>query len=452
MKRRQFIRNAMISTAGTLAFPYILPSGIVSAQTTPAFAEHVVFVLFAGGVRHQESVGKRYLADSQNIYADDDLNIEGNILSNMLEGAAPERKIAYGVTAEGETEGGQAIPRILGETLQQQGTLFQEARVNTTAHFSGQSSLLSGNYKVTQGLRDRPFNPTIFEYLRRHKGLKATDTWFVGNGIGNSTNLLNYSANQEYGAQHGANFLAPGLTFSSTGEQFLAHAKDYHQDERAAIIEMRDFLNKSFLTTGNAIPGIKNTEEERRNIKDFMDDIFSRKNGIGSPLRMPPVVNSGDAITIGYACEILEWFKPKMLAVNMFGADACHSNFTDYLKALHSADHAVGHLWNFIQSIPEMTGNTMLIIAPEHGRNLEPNILQDLNDWYAYDHSDQNALRNWCLMVGPQIEAGRVIGSEGNPVGNTAQCTLTIAEAMGIKQDVINAGLLFNNQSFFDLM
>ncbi len=452
MKRRQFIKKTAISSLGTLAFPYILPSGTISAKTTSGFAEHVVFVLFSGGVRHQESVGKRYLADSQNVFAEDDLDIEGNILYNLLDGTAPERKIAYGTTVEGETEGGQPIPRILGQSLQQQGTLFQEARCNTASHFSGQSSLLSGNYQITQGLRDRPYNPTIFEYLRRHKGLKATDTWFIGNRIGNSTSLLNYSANQTYGAQHGANFLAPSLCFGDAGEQFLAYAKDYHADERNAILEMRDFLNKSFLTSGAPIPGIKNTEEERENIKDFMDSTFARKNGLGNPLRMPPTVSNGDGMTVGYACEVLDWFKPKMLALNMGEVDACHSNFTDYLKALHSADHAIGHLWNFIQSIPEMAGNTMLVVAPEHGRNLEPNVLQDLNDWYAYDHSDENAFRNWCLIAGPEIEGGRVIGSEGNPVGNTAQCVLTIAEAMGIKQDVINAGLLYNNQSLFDLM
>ncbi len=452
MKRRKFIKKAGIAVAGTSAFPYILPSGLLSAKTTAGYAEHVVFVLFAGGVRHQESVGKRYLADSQNAFAEDDLDVEGNIMYNMLDGEAPDRKIAYGTTIDGQTEGGQPIPRILGQTLQQQGTLFQEARSSTTSHFAGASALLSGNYQITQGLRDRPFNPTIFEYLRRHMGLAATDTWFIGNTIGSSVDLLNYSANTDYGWEYGANFLAPNTTFGESGEQFLAYAKDYHPDERSAIVEMRDFLNKSFITSGNPIPGIKNTEEERQDLKDFIDDIFARKNGQGAPLRMPPQSDIPDARTIGYACEVLQWFKPKFLSVNMSNVDACHGSFTNYIKALHRADHAIGHLWNVIQSTPGMADNTIMIVAPEHGRNLEPNILQDLNDWYAYDHSDENAQRSWCLMVGPEIEAGRVIGQEGNPIGNTAQCVLSIAEAFGIKQDVQGAGLLFSNQSLFDLM
>jgi len=49
MKRREFIKKAGLATAATAGFPYILPSGIISAQTTAPLTDHVVFVLFAGG-------------------------------------------------------------------------------------------------------------------------------------------------------------------------------------------------------------------------------------------------------------------------------------------------------------------------------------------------------------------------------------------------------------------
>ena len=34
--------------------------------------------------------------------------------------------------------------------------------------------MITGNYMYTQGLRNKPTMPTIFEYLRRHTGEKAT--------------------------------------------------------------------------------------------------------------------------------------------------------------------------------------------------------------------------------------------------------------------------------------
>ena len=88
MKRRTFIKKSAVTAAGVTGVPYILPSGIINATTTAPMAEHVVFVLFAGGVRQQEAVMKRYLAESQNE------DIEGNIMYNMLEGPPPEDKIA----------------------------------------------------------------------------------------------------------------------------------------------------------------------------------------------------------------------------------------------------------------------------------------------------------------------------------------------------------------------
>ena len=127
---------------------------------------------------------------------------------------------------------------------------------------------------------------------------------------------------------------------------------------------------------------------------------------------MPPVTDTGDAINMMYAAEVLREFKPKMLAVNISGVDSCHSNFTGYLQSLHRADHITGWLWQFIQNnIPEMSGNTIMIVAPECGRNENPNPILDQNDWVSYDHSDANALRVWSLMVGKDRKSTRLNSS-----------------------------------------
>jgi hypothetical protein len=108
---------------------------------------------------------------------------------------------------------------------------------------------------------------------------------------------------------------------------------------------------------------------------------------------------------------------------------------------LHRADHAVGHLWNYIQTmVPEMAGNTIMIASPECGRNLNHNPIKDVNDWYAYDHSDDNASRVFTLMAGPSVPSNLVLGSESNPIGLTSDNVLTIAEILGIKQEVQSSG------------
>lgn len=442
MDRRHFIKRTGAAAAAAFAAPYILPSGrLFAASGGGGLAQHVVLVMFAGGVRNQESVLQRYLEDSQNDPT------EGNILYNMLNGGPPSQKIVYGTGLGGINP----IPSILGQTLQSQGTLFREMRAASTGHYGGLNSLLQGNTAATQGLQQKPLYPTMFEYLRRHAGLAATQTWFVGNSIGNSVPLLNYSVHPNYGARYGANFFAPNVTFGPLGDQYLGNAKVYHpQDQLPPIYEMQQFLNNSFDNVVNAGTGIGNTAEEKQDIKAFMVEMFSKTaNG---QIAHPPVNDSGDLTTVGYACEVMKWFKPALTVVNLSGVDGCHSSFTGYLAALHRADHAVGHLWDFIQTqVPEMAGNTTMIVVPECGRNSEPNAILDQNDWYSFDHSDANALRVFGMMVGAGVPAGLQIGNEDNPVGLATDIVPTIAELLGIKNEVLSAGFITpGSESLFD--
>lgn len=437
-----------MAAGAALTMPYLLPSGRLFAQTGSEKAKHVVFVLFAGGVRQQESMLQRYLAESQ------DLPIEGNIMYNMLTGAPPELKIAYGTTTPGGQPGGQPISPILQTPLDQQGTLFPEVRFSKagTGHFVGLSTGVSGYYGATQGLRQRPLRPTIFEYVRRYAGAKATDVWFVGNGIGNSTPLLNHSEYPGFGSRYAANFFAPNVTFGNRGVEFLKGFKVYHPDEELLPVrEMQSFLNNGFLQSGKEIPHLYNSEAEKFSIKEFIRTTFERLEN--NQVNFPPVSDNGDLATLGYATEILRWFKPKLMVINMSAVDSCHGSYTSYLKSLHRGDHGIAHLWNFIQTqIPEMAGNTIMIVMPEHGRNLNPNPITDENDWFAFDHdSDANSRRIWTMMVGPNVPANLRVGGPSNPVGDAADSVMTIADILGIKHDVQSAGLVdFSARSLFD--
>ena len=105
MDRRKFIKRASAAAAGSFVLPYILPSGrLFAASGGGGAAQHVVFVLFAGGVRQQESILQRYLADSQN-----DPN-EGNVMyavAAVVSATVPlfllvlffQRQIVSGLTA-----------------------------------------------------------------------------------------------------------------------------------------------------------------------------------------------------------------------------------------------------------------------------------------------------------------------------------------------------------------
>lgn len=445
INRRKFIKTAGIVGAGAFAAPYILPSGRLFAASGRQLAQHVVYVLFAGGVRQQESVLQRYLSDSQG------LPWGGNIMYNMLNGAAPTNKIVYGTDQGNGASGGTPIPQILSQTLQSQGTLFKEVSSQSNGHYGGLNNLLQGSSVTTQSLKKKPINPTIFEYLRRHGGLSATDTWLIGNGIANSIPLLNYSNHPDYGAKYGANFFAPSVTFGNLGFEHLSDARVYHpENELDPIYQMKYFLDQSFSGVGRGADALGNTEEEKFRIKAFMKQTYERV--IQNQIPFPPVTDSNDAFSVGFACEVMREFKPAITVINLQDVDGCHADFTSYLRSLHRADHAVGHLWNYIQTmVPEMAGNTIMIASPECGRNLNHNPIKDVNDWYAYDHSDDNASRVFTLMAGPNVPSNLVLGSESNPIGLTSDNVLTIAEILGIKQEVQSAGYVQSeSMSLFD--
>ena len=56
-------------------------------------------------------------------------------------------------------------------------------------------------------------------------------------------------------------------------------------------------------------------------------------------------------------------------------------------------------------------------------------------------------------MAGPNIPGNLSLGSEGNPIGQVTNAMLTVADVLGIKNEVVSAGyLLGGTQSFLDLI
>jgi hypothetical protein len=203
--------------------------------------------------------------------------------------------------------------------------------------------------------------------------------------------------------------------------------------------------------TDQQLDALGNTTEEKENIKLFMKEMNERTNS--GTIDLPPATDSGDTFSMGYAVEVLKWFKPAFLCVNLNDVDACHNNFTSYIKAMHRADHAVGHLWNTIQSIPGMAGNTTLICIPECGRNDEPNAIVDSNGFVSFDHSDENSKRIFALLAGPTVPANLTLGSEGTAIGQVSDAMMTVADLLGVKEAVQQAGYTDPSaQSFFDLI
>ncbi|KAB2808044.1 alkaline phosphatase family protein [Phaeocystidibacter luteus] len=414
MERRNFLKKTALGSVGMLAAPYILPSGRLFAATGARKVNHVVFCLFAGGVRNWESVQKA----------------EGNLMPNILSGnEAITNDIASSMSALPSSP--------LSAPMQTMGTLFREFRFSDgpTGHYNGHTTAITGQHTNTAlNLRAAPEWPTVFELYRKHSNpaASATNAWWVSH-TNNLYPLLNYSSHPSYGPQYGANQISPNQLFSNSGLNALGNSYAIDPDVAEELDRLRHFTNAQFDVPFSAAAGLENSKEGRDQIQAFINRMVQEAQGgqHNNPWNIPSGMN-GDMRNIFYAEQVLEEFKPELLVVNMFGVDVAHTNFTEYCNNLRRADWAVAHLWDTIQNTPGLANDTLLIVAPEIGRNANPNTILDANGRPALDHTTDDAVSReiFCLMLGPSgvVNTGNVVNQV---TGQSIDIVPTIADALG---------------------
>lgn len=419
MKRRHFLKSSSLAASAALTIPYILPSGRLFAKTMSRKANHVVFCLFAGGVRNIEAIHQ-------------DL---GNLMPAMLEGA------------DSTMDGLDPVPdSVWPSPLIQSATLFKEFRYaeGPTGHYNGHTVALTGKYTDTGlNLRANPAAPTVFEYYLKHNSpaVTASNAWWVSNALGPYP-ALNYSTHPSYGPLYGANHLAPTSLFNNHTLPAIGNPKPFQFHEEEKIGQIRDFLNDNFgkeaLSDGL---GNVNNPEDAAAIQAFIADMFQQgqAGSFNSPLGIPGNQATNDVFTILFAEEVIKAFQPELLVVNMTDVDACHQNFTAYCSNLRKSDYAVAHLWHTIQNTPGMADDTILIIAPEHGRNLEVNTLQDVYGRYGVDHTgDPTSREIFAMILGPAgvVNQNLTLGSPSTPIGESIDLVPTIANILGFDVNI----------------
>jgi len=435
MNRRKFLRSTALTAAGMFAAPYILPAGTLFRSSGTRLANHVVLVVFGGGIRNQESVEQQYLLNQA-------AGPSGNIMRNMLNGASPAYNLVYNVWDP-----------IAPAPLATKGTLYKHMRYASgpTGHFNGHTAIITGNYTPDSlNLSANPAMPTLFEYYRKHNDPQKTalNAWWMSLDLGPYVNL-NYSLDPLYGSQYGANYMSPLTTFSSLGVDYFSTLNTMHPEELARLNAVKSFLNSNFNKSVTDIPGITNTEDDKQAIQDFMLKVIKGEIPIDYPL--PTGIGfdqlTGDLSNVAVSWKVIQEFHPELMVINTTNLDICHTNFSDYISYLHRADYGVGWLWDKIQSDPVMANDTIMICIPEHGRNQIANAIPDANGLFAYDHTgDENSRSIFSLIVGPPgiVNQGLVVGTEEVPVGETIDIVPTIAHILGFK-DGIPGGYLSGN-------
>ena len=391
--------------------PFLLPSGRLFAPTGTRLVNHVVFCLFAGGIRNLESVHQK----------------EGNLMPLTLSGSSTISQDILG--------GMEALPGSQNKPIQHFGTLFKEFRYNShqTVHYNGHASAITGTYANKVQMMMPPPSPTVFEFYRKHNSPKQTalNAWWVTDQ-GGPFPFLNYSQDPDYGPAYGANILQPSAYFNS---DFLQKKNNFSPEEKSIILDFKIFLDRN--QAAQKAAGIFNNAEDRERLILFSEDMLRGifEGNYLDPYGLGQRTNE-DMINIFSASKILSTFQPELLIVNMQDSDIGHSNFTQYCNNMRKADFALSQLWNTIQTTPKLKDDTILIVAPEFGRNSRPNTLIDAFGRFAVDHTgDESSKEIFCLIAGPEnvVMQNQVIQSQ---IGETIDIVPTIAHILGFKYEL----------------
>lgn len=423
MQRRSFLKKVGLTIAGSISVPYILPTGRLFAATGNRKVNHVVLCLLAGGIRNIDSVHQA----------------ESNLMSTMLKdvGGAYSEKTGFLKPSE--------IPSnpLFNKRLQEYGSLLKEVRFakGPTGHYNGHITALTGRYTdASLNLRANPDYPTIFEYYRKHAGssaMSALNAWWISDSLGPYP-ALNYSSYPGYGANFGANYIQPSSLITSKGYNAIGNPLNFTNDQKLATDIVRGFCDGNFASQFSAESlGIINSDIERIQLENFINELFTDKiNG-------PDFLNWGssnwvnsDLINVYYAEKVLSKFQPELTVLNLQDVDICHTQFTSYCNNLIKADWGVSHLWNHIQNTPGLADDTVLIVMPEHGRNLNPNTIVDAYGRSGYDHtSDDNSREIFTMIVGPNgiIKQDYV---NNNKYGESIDIVPTISNLLGFDVDI----------------
>lgn len=357
-------RRQALGALGALAGAALLPGRRVIAAPSLA-ARKLLVVQFGGGTRNSESIddpAHRYVPNLWN----------------------------------------QLVP---------QGTLFTNLRVeHVVVHSSSTASMVTGHWEYGDLDWSRPpIHPTLFELHRRARGGADTSAWaFVYASILAQTGE---SLDPRHGAIHAANVVVPPTIPRTTGRQideWLAQAAAIgsRQAEGEALGRGMKLVRA---TSRFALSGLRSPAA-----RDFIaSENAAWLRGDGSV--------SHDLYLAERAIACMHRFAPDILTVCFGEIDCAHfGSWSRYVEAIRRTDELTARLWQAAQHHPEYRDRTLMLILPDHGRELErpggPGFVHH-SDFYTNTRADEGCRRVWMLALGPGVAPGRRIAT---PVPITA--------------------------------
>jgi hypothetical protein len=432
LSRRNFLGGGLAGVGAALATSALSQLVRGSKARAATNGKRVVIVGIGGGLRLRESLGMGEGATMPNLFGTTPL-VTGFATGSQ---GAPRIAPEYAQTAPP-----LALPAVRSAPLFTQGSLITNLRYadGPPGHLQGHGCLLSGFYNQLENRADAHLPvPTIFELHRRETNMPASDTWYVSQ-VGGFYRALISSEHALYGNRFAGVYLQPpGVmqplvpiiasgkrTLDLSTQSFALPTIPLDPAEDAAAARLTSVLDGNTAPFSPTEANVHLSAMDNAAIQSHLaeiyadptyDKFFSDSFGIGLRAQDGGIDGTADAQTVFHAERVLEKFRPSVMAITLLDVDVCHADFNGYLRMQQIADACVSHLWDFIQSIPELRDTTTMIVLPEHGRHLffngnNPDSLGRSGiDHGQGDNGDRDV---WMLALGPDIKPNNVIAPTG---------------------------------------
>lgn len=312
------------------------------------------------------------------------------------------------------------IPHLASD-LMPQSLFYAHARnEGVTAHFNAISSILTGNWqRVDDWGKLAPTTPTVFEQFRKGSKLDRSDTWMVASNKA-LTSLIGASSATGYGPPYGANVVFPKQLMLMAVEEALRSGRTANMADRTKVeAELQTALEGS------------NYEGLGWNVFDAADQLDPRvqtsiKAAITNFVRSGGPT-SGDELTFFMTREIMRKFAPRLLVVAFSDVEAAHfGSYSLHVAGIRTADRLSYQLWREVQSNPEYSGKTTMIILPEFGRDPDGS---STNGFFNHRANETSTRDTWMMVLGTAAGKPQVIE---RPIRHV-DLTPTIADVLGYK-------------------
>ncbi len=232
-------------------------------------------------------------------------------------------------------EGQRYIPRMLGELIPQATFFTQVVNRGILGHYVANASLATGCYESFDNFTPTPpRNPTLFEYYRRDRDIRADDVWVIAPS--NGFDRIGASSHSGYGSGLGATMVLPkqllgGLAKGDSGAFNHLLMDSYEDTSRVSVSQQRAITLVALA----------------QRLKLPVDQFLAYASRVKSP----------DELSLYVAQHLMAHLAPNLLWITLHDIDVAHAGaYSLYTDAITRTDRICAELWNTIQTNPEYAG------------------------------------------------------------------------------------------------